>query len=219
MGTDITMYAERRNHQFDFGPYAWEIVGVIPDQDEIKQNRISWHQPNPDWSAEENARDLQECCEGDVLEAWQKLIVMHGRDYEMFGFLADVKNRWGSPVISAPRGLPLDLSYGIRRALEQYEKVWGTDYMFSHSWLLLRELCDYDYSITFTPQDLLEVELRKLGIPTTPLYKPWYWKDCEVKLRDFLATGAYDDGIFSLMQRLLPLGDPSETRLVFWFDC
>ena len=75
------------------------------------------------------------------------------QSYNLFGFLANVRNYSGCPIIAPPRGLPEDwffdeldcCFYGdpnqwVRGILRDFH---------SHSWLLLGEFLDFDYEQTF----------------------------------------------------------------------
>lgn len=85
-----------------------------------------------------------------------------GRDYEMFGVLAGVRNYAEAPPVAEPRGLPAFKGWGeysdgeryIRwdhesdeekpcRAMEQMAERYGQD-GHSHSWLTLAEIKAYD---------------------------------------------------------------------------
>ncbi len=58
-----------------------------------------------------------------------------GRDYELFAFLADVRNGNGIVPIATPKGVPDDASYGYLHEVERY----GED-GHSHSFFTLKEL-------------------------------------------------------------------------------
>ena len=115
------------------------------------------------------------------------------RHYELFAFLAGVRNEYGCTPISAPRGFPLEsgylqaeTEYGTTNAQEikrfQYHSV---------SWMSLKELLDFDYGTTF-------FHLR---------YKQ------HLSYVDFLGRR-----YFLLLDQLRLLGDPEAVRVVFWFD-
>lgn len=79
------------------------------------------------------------------------------RCYDLFGILADVRNGSGFAgaktgegfvPISAPRGLPNDLSPELQREADE-----GMDH--TPSWLTLRELLDYDWTRTTTKRGLI----------------------------------------------------------------
>ena len=74
----------------------------------------------------------------------------HGRNYNLFGMLADVRNGRGFAgiktgagfqPIAEPRGLPEDVSETVRKISDG----WGTD-GHSHSHHTLRQLLDYDWT-------------------------------------------------------------------------
>lgn len=116
-----------------------------------------------------------------------------GRNYSLFGFLADVRNRAESPVIMEPRGLPADVSPDVR-------KVHGPDLDVSSpydwygyygvSWLTVAELLAYDYDQTFH-----DVE-----------------EDQDTTVRDFLGEWYFDR-----LAELAQLGPPEDVRVVFFF--
>lgn len=73
-----------------------------------------------------------------------------GRNYSLFGILANVRNGYGfagistgtgfSPI-SMPSGLPKDVSLEVKRESDN----WGVD-GHSHSYLTLQDLIDYDWN-------------------------------------------------------------------------
>lgn len=78
------------------------------------------------------------------------------RGYNMFGFLAGVRNR-NMPLIREPRGLPDDVSDEVRNEHGGDPTLWH-----SASWLTLAELLDYDY-------DQPVSSVRWEGLVTGPL--------------------------------------------------
>jgi hypothetical protein len=113
-----------------------------------------------------------------------------GRDYGLFGFLADVRNYAECPTITPCRGLPDDVSDEVAKKYDsQSEFVFGT------SWLTLAELLAYDYDRTFVNQ------------------RPSPWQMPHATVRDFLG-----DRYFERLAELGNLGAPDEVRVVFWFD-
>ena len=60
-----------------------------------------------------------------------------GCDYNLFSYLADVRNDGSIKPISEPRGIPTDISDDINDIVESY----GAD-GHSHSWYTLAELLD-----------------------------------------------------------------------------
>lgn len=76
-------------------------------------------------------------------EGW----IYNGRNYKLFGILADVRNGWGfagidigdpAEPISVPKGLPHDLSSELK---ENVDFDWG----HSHTYLTLQELQEYNW--------------------------------------------------------------------------
>ncbi|KTC84382.1 MULTISPECIES: hypothetical protein [Legionella] len=91
------------------------------------------------------------------------------RNYSIFGFLGNVRNRDGTPYITDNRGLTADREEEIQRACDEIDKAveegdiyWGRpdlpyDYLAGYhgiSWVLLSELLEYDYSQTFIHKGL-----------------------------------------------------------------
>lgn len=64
-----------------------------------------------------------------------------GRNYELFAFLANVRNRFDIVPLSEPRGWPKDLSEALEKELKEY---WDSD-GHSASWFTLRELLEADW--------------------------------------------------------------------------
>jgi hypothetical protein len=63
--------------------------------------------------------------------------IYSGRNYELFGILAGVRDR-NNDMIDDPRGLPEDVSEVTKKESDRWE-----DDGHSHSWLTLRELKEY----------------------------------------------------------------------------
>jgi len=129
------------------------------------------------------------------------------RSYGIFGFLADVRNYSHSPVISASRGLPMDVSSEIKLEADD----WGCD-GHSFSFLMLDELLNFDYDQIFWDRRI------------TKQVKPNFWDGAalaedeetegeHISLRKFL-----DGAFFEQLEIMKKLGDPKKIRIVFWFD-
>ena len=142
---------------------------------------------------------------------WERVSVDMGRDryendpfgwrsYGMFGFLAGVRNYSAVPPISASRGLPKDTSVGV---LVEWDK-WGM-YAHSASWLTLAELLAFDYEAEFEDRRVTR------GIDGGARANPG--EGTLTTFREFLG-----EELFSDLGRLETLGDPKDTRIVFWFD-
>ncbi len=145
-----------------------------------------------------------------------------GRNYTLFSFLADVRNYHEIKPLSAPRGVPKDLSEGIKEEVEK----WDGD-GHSHSYFTLEELDKVEWSKTIVKQEgLVDPEnykiFKKTGRPsewcggtTNKDYKNIKWN---VSLSEFCDEFCHD-----------ALGDlrnlagreklkPKDIRIVFWFD-
>lgn len=127
------------------------------------------------------------------------------RDYRLFGFLADVRNYSHSPVISKRRGIPGDASEHV---LEMND-YWDSD-GHSHTWLLLRELLDFDYN-----QEIWDQRVMKQDGPNS-------WNGAALAEEGegaHLRLGVFlGEWYFKELNRFKQLGPPEDTRIVFWFD-
>ena len=124
------------------------------------------------------------------------------QSYNVFGWLAGVRNYSAVAPISEPRGLPADMSAATAK---HYDDWRGAAH--SESWLTVAELLCVDYE--------QEVEDRR----TTKELGPGFWSGRETcaageghkqTLREFLGRGFFDD--------LKKLQDAGAERVVFWFD-
>lgn len=68
-----------------------------------------------------------------------------GRNYELFAFLADVRNRFDIKPIAETKGWPEDVSAGVKEDLVDY---WDGD-GHSASWFTLKELKEADWNQAF----------------------------------------------------------------------
>lgn len=121
------------------------------------------------------------------------------RNYGIFGFLADIRNYSHSPVISAPRGLPGDVSAEVRTAHEDDGDAFGT------TWLTLAELLAYDYGQVFWD--------RRITRDGDGGALAGDGEGEHLALRDFLEVG-----FFEVLKLLGRWGDPADVRVVLWFD-
>ncbi len=164
-----------------------------------------------------------------------------GRNYELFAFLADVRNRFGIVPIAENKGWPEDLSDELKKELVEY---WESD-GHSASWFTLKELCEADWKQIYTksgvvPADVYEY-LRSLG-KTPEVYSqgvfglgikileekefeelPWSEKTNGTRwhVRMYWQESVADACSFFLeetMPQLATLGEPEDVRIVFNFD-
>jgi hypothetical protein len=72
------------------------------------------------------------------------------RDYRLFGVLAGVRGK--APPITAPKGLPADMSAKLSSLADATDDPEGVPWLWlgdhSFSWLTLREILDYDWQQT-----------------------------------------------------------------------
>lgn len=117
MGTDITMYAEKRVNG------RWEKIGDVFVSGHYHEERplSDWNQPYTDHPYD-------------------------GRNYDLFAILADIRNgtgfagcktSYGFNPISEPKGLPKDITDEVKELL----KDWG----YGYSYFTLKEIKEYDW--------------------------------------------------------------------------
>lgn len=101
---------------------------------------------------------------------------IHARNYDVFAILADVRNGAGFAgvktgegfnPISKPRGLPHDLSEELKREYDPNDD--SANYLGDHSfsWLIFREIFDYDYNQTTT----------LCGVVNAEAFRNWDWSE------------------------------------------
>lgn len=132
MGCDIHDYMETRENEGS----PWCKVGKIfpnPYYREGEENRVYPDEESGPY--ESNPEKIEHPF--DV------------RNYNLFAVLADVRNGRGTAgceigsyitPIAMPKGLPDDVSSEIKK----FSNYWGVD-GHSHSWLMIRELAEYDW--------------------------------------------------------------------------
>lgn len=85
-------------------------------------------------------RDKTLCVPSNLYDSGYEYIdFWNGRNYKLFALLADVRNYEDIKPISLPRGLPADLSDGLKREFDELDR-------HSCSWYLLSELLNFDWS-------------------------------------------------------------------------
>lgn len=210
---------------------------------EVRQVDGSWK------SADEWAKDE----DGYVYVPYEKQFY-NGRNYDLFAILADVRNGRGFAgiktgegfnPISAPRGIPADVSPEVKAKSDD----WGGD-GHSHSWHTVADLLAFDWTQTTINQ----------GWINGPIYARWQLDPSDppetycggvsggsikhVSMDEMKAlVAACPEGDYSSLRdtyclaswgirycdaapyfwsntipRLLHLGKPEDVRIVFWFD-
>jgi len=153
------------------------------------------------------------------------------RNYVSFAVLADVRNGFGfagydtgdtiSPI-SLPRGLPDDMSPELLERMQARGDRWIWMGEHSQSWVTLAELLSYDLDQPIILRGMVhpdEVErCRRTGEPPRGAVAwhrdpSWERMEWEEPLRDNASL------VVSLIDALMPLGEPSRVRIVFGFDC
>lgn len=112
------------------------------------------------------------------------------RSYNVFSFLAGVRNYMEITPVSPPRGFPEGFN-----ASEEYFYGGG----HSQSWLSIKELMDFNYD--------QEVKVEGADGDSTSLVDE---NGVKQTYRDFLGEKFID--------RIKKLHDEGEERIVFWFD-
>jgi hypothetical protein len=120
------------------------------------------------------------------------------RNYDVFGFLANVRNICAVPAIAAPRGLPDDVSDFVRNAYKPAHQE------HTPSWLLASELLNFDYDRT--------VEDRRVAKQEDP-GKPSTCGPGEGRMTTYREL--LGEPFFCSLERLRGSG---AERLVFFFD-
>lgn len=150
----------------------------------------------------------------------------HGRNYDLFGILADVRNGVGFAgcdrgdgfnPIDEPRGLPDDVSPEIEKKSDD----WGGD-GHSHSYFTVKELLDYDWTQTTKHRGFVSsaeaAKFRRTG------EKPDSWcgwtnqKNYEQIEWEEPYSESAGHFLTDIIPELQKLGSDEDVRMVFWFD-
>ena len=153
--------------------------------------------------------------------------IYHGRDYELFGILADVRNTPDDGPISEPRGLPEDVSDITKKESD----IWASD-GHSHTYFTLRELKDYiEKNPTIMRSGMVppaEAEKLDKGEGTPDCWGEWVndelkwvyreWEDPTPlkKIVDKLNEKMKEE--FWIYDDLRHPEKEEHIRIVFWFD-
>jgi hypothetical protein len=195
MGCDIHIHAEVKRGE------AWEKVGAIFKNDYYDPERPSktdsdgytW---NPKYTDEP----------------------YDGRNYRLFAILADVRNYDGWKPISSPRGLPEDVSPGIKEKSDG----WDCD-GHSHTFFTLKELLDFNWDkVVGKTTRMVSEATHKKYLETGGLPDSWCKSTNAPGWRELSWETTYKDcagGCFlGMLDYLSKIGAPEDIRLVFWFD-
>lgn len=155
---------------------GWKRIQVLPE--------LGWNTSTPE----------QE-------EAYWRLPLFIGRDYDLFAVLAGVRNRLNLLPIASPRGLPDDVSDEVR---EDWNQAQRFPEVHSPSWLSLYELLTFDW-------DQSVIHLESIVEQDTRWVRPEL-----VTYRDVISENRFvAEGLAQLQEFV---ADPSNLRMVFWFD-
>ena len=129
---------------------------------------------------------------------YKQVPLWEDRNYELFAFLADVRNNGNIEPISEPRGIPFNVSDEV---LKDY-KSWGED-AHSASYLTLQELIDFVNNKQDTSREVtLQYGIRYL-----------------TNLIDDIKDHVESDGfIYDCDDIELGCHTLNDVRIVFWFD-
>jgi hypothetical protein len=166
MSTDITLCVEKKSEGKWISAFPWVMSGWLERT-----------------GSEEEKKDEAYFCQNYGFHI--------DRNYAFFAVLADVRNKWGFPPISQPRGLPNDASKKVRVHIETCSD-------HSYSWLLLSELLAFDWYA------------RPIPPPNTV---PNEWEDLGGTF-----CHACQDFVERVLPFLNAVGAPEDVRIVFGFD-
>lgn len=223
MGCDIHMFAEVKKNG------KWEKI--------VKKFKNRRYDPNRESKTDEDGYE------------WNPEFHDHpysGRNYDLFGILADVRNGRGFAgiktgegfvPISEPKGLPEDVSGEIKKDSDDY----GYD-GHSHSYFTLKELKSYDWSRNtaiygvVTKEEFLKLKSEN-KTPTSycgwvsgqniivvseqdfDQHKDYLDKEVYVQMQ---WSESYKEASGNFLERiseqLEPFGSDEDVRIVFWFD-
>jgi hypothetical protein len=131
------------------------------------------------------------------------------RNYSMFAFLANVRNYDCCEPISEPKGIPYDVCDEIKIDYE----YWKSD-AHSCSYLMLKELLDFDYEKVFLKRRISRTTYNEHGGSfTNGASLAQEWEGTNMTYRENLG-----DFFFIHLNELKELGNPDDVRIVFWFD-
>lgn len=123
------------------------------------------------------------------------------RSYNMFGFLANVRNYSEVPTIAEPKhAIPEDASPEVKEAWADWEGDGHTA-----TWLTVKQLLDFNYDQVFWDKRVMR---DGDGASTAEEGEGEH-----LTIREFLGELFFDH-----LEVLKSLGDPESVRIVFWFD-
>lgn len=133
------------------------------------------------------------------------------RSYQMFGFLANVRNDNIRPIKEPTYELPSNVSNGVLREW----KHWESD-GHSISFITLRELIEFDFNQNLrTPEQDFSTHSKNVLFEKISSIS----EDDDWELKTYYDIVGGPDGTFCKnIEELSELGDLDDVRVVFWFD-
>ncbi|CAM3049052.1 hypothetical protein HP548_30870 [Paenibacillus taichungensis] len=149
MGTDIWFYVEKRHYRRE---YQWTNGSFIeiPKSEKELNDTARWVSEDR-WKVNPNYYLYPEENISQLIPSNPHQFYRGTRNYDLFSILSNTRNDRNLKFISAPRGLPSDLSPELREvALE------NKDDFYDHSWLLLEELLQFNWEERFYCDTFME---------------------------------------------------------------
>ena len=153
--------------------------------------------------------DIHTIVEVKTSDGWVETVldepIFNWRCYGVFSFLAGVRNYAGIPPIFACRDWPIDAT---EEALSKKER-WRCD-AHSATYVMLNELLEFDYD--------QPMENRRV---TKQIAPKWWDGGCTAEPGDGQMTTYrefLESGFFKELERLSKLGEPTNVRVLMFFD-
>lgn len=147
------------------------------------------------------------------LESEHNLQIGNFRSYNISSFLAGIRNYNNIIPICNPKGFPIDSEYlnaPYNKDISIREDIMQDGNYDGESWLMLKEMLDFNYEQTF--------EINHLTIEREWDKKNKHWNKTEhitteqTNYREFLGEAYYED-----IELLKTLGKPEDVRIIFYF--
>lgn len=142
------------------------------------------------------------------------------RSYGLFGFLANIRNMHNIPSITDHRGLPedsiwLEQQTSDNNIFRETNRQEALDGHYGHTWVTLQELLDFAYDQVF--EDRRSRNVLSNADNSVVIYSgSTMLKEGQgnmTNIRDFLG-----DFYFLQLEALKTFGEPSNVRLIMYFD-
>lgn len=147
------------------------------------------------------------------------------RSYDMFSFLAGVRNTSHVPHINFTEGFPEDSEYLNEEVEEEWRSYWteppvlintrGKDILedwnyhsFCH--VYLKDLADFDYDKTFLDRRITR-QISHSGFNGACVAEKG--RGTTKTFREFLG-----EGFFDMINLMKDIGDTEDVRFIYWFD-